>query len=101
MVARRGVQIAAGGHQGYAPLGGLYTSAPPNNPHIYGAPIEQVKNFPNHRLKTDQSATIFDVDRPPRETLYSSNTTEGSDYVPTKFVRSDYLDANKNRLTFA
>ncbi len=32
-------QIPAGGHQGYAALGGLYTQARPLNPHLYG-PVE-------------------------------------------------------------
>lgn len=48
VIPRAGLRVAAGGHQGYAPLGGLYTSAVPNNPHIYGQTSEQVKLLPNH-----------------------------------------------------
>ncbi|KAK3086631.1 hypothetical protein FSP39_021224, partial [Pinctada imbricata] len=40
--------VAAGGHQGYAALGGLYTQARPMVPHLYG-PVEfQATLIPGH-----------------------------------------------------
>ena len=36
--------MAAGGHQGYAALGGLYTQARPLVPHLYGS-VEDQKRF--------------------------------------------------------
>lgn len=38
--------VAAGGHEGYAPLGGLYTQCPPLVPHLYGTIEEQEKRRP-------------------------------------------------------
>ena len=36
----------AGGHQGYAALGGLYTQCRPLVPHLYGSVEEQWLNAP-------------------------------------------------------
>nr|QJP04097.1 lophotrochin [Phoronopsis harmeri] len=38
----------AGGHQGYAALGGLYTQARPMVPHLYGSIPEQRKTIPGY-----------------------------------------------------
>jgi hypothetical protein len=41
-----GDHVAAGGHQGYAALGGLYTQARPMVPHLYGNVADQAKLIP-------------------------------------------------------
>lgn len=38
--------MAAGGHQGYAALGGLYTQARPMVPHLYGNVADQAQLIP-------------------------------------------------------
>ena len=38
--------MAAGGHQGYAALGGLYTQSSPLLPHMYGPISEQRQKLP-------------------------------------------------------
>lgn len=43
-----GDHVAAGGHQGYAALGGLYTQARPMVPHLYGPVTDQAKLIPGH-----------------------------------------------------
>ncbi|KAK2177612.1 hypothetical protein NP493_589g01027 [Ridgeia piscesae] len=40
--------VPAGGHQGYAALGGLYIQAAPLNRHIYGDIHSQLMNLPGH-----------------------------------------------------
>ncbi|KAL8608337.1 hypothetical protein ACOMHN_042204 [Nucella lapillus] len=39
-------KIGAGGHQGYAAMGGLYTQASPLHPHLYGNLPEQTQQLP-------------------------------------------------------
>lgn len=39
-------KIGAGGHQGYAAMGGLYTQARPMHPHLYGSLQEQALHIP-------------------------------------------------------
>ena len=39
-------KIGAGGHQGYAAMGGLYTQARPLNTHLYGGLQEQALHIP-------------------------------------------------------
>ena len=41
-----GDKVAAGGHQGYAALGGLYTQARPMVPHLYGDLAAQAQQIP-------------------------------------------------------
>ena len=41
-----GDKMAAGGHQGYAALGGLYTQARPMVPHLYGDLGHQSQQIP-------------------------------------------------------
>lgn len=41
-----GEKVAAGGHQGYAALGGLYTQARPMVPHLYGDLYHQSQQIP-------------------------------------------------------
>ena len=41
-----GDKVAAGGHQGYAALGGLYTQARPMVPHLYGNLDHQTQQIP-------------------------------------------------------
>ncbi|WAR11550.1 hypothetical protein MAR_025730 [Mya arenaria] len=41
-----GEKVAAGGHQGYAALGGLYTQARPMVPHLYGDLERQAQQIP-------------------------------------------------------
>ena len=89
--------IAAGGHQGYSALGGLYTSAKPNNLHIYGNPYQQVSHLPNHRIPKE----TLPFDTIPRQTtIYTSNSSDKgpensyvkeNNYLP----RAEYLDTNK------
>lgn len=43
-----GEKVAAGGHQGYAALGGLYTQARPLVPHLYGNLEHQAMQIPGH-----------------------------------------------------
>ncbi|KAL4234433.1 hypothetical protein ACF0H5_006080 [Mactra antiquata] len=43
-----GEKVAAGGHQGYAALGGLYTQARPMVPHLYGDLYCQAQQIPGH-----------------------------------------------------
>ena len=83
---RKGIQIAAGGHQGYAPLGGLYTNAVPNNPHIYGHPLLQVNQLPHHKPPTSNS-TVPNIIQPHNNPIYKSN-------MPEKVYLSSYAKAN-------
>lgn len=102
IMPRNDLVIAAGGHQGYSALGGLYTSAKPNNLHIYGDKYEQVKHLPNHRQptqETDQkSGLLFDTNT---TTIYNKNDSNLLDirntYVESNsyLKRADYLDPNK------
>ncbi|XP_064599508.1 uncharacterized protein LOC135466039 [Liolophura sinensis] len=46
--SRVGDKMAAGGHQGYAALGGLYTQCRPLEPHLYGSLAEQESRAPGH-----------------------------------------------------
>ncbi|KAK7481698.1 hypothetical protein BaRGS_00027071 [Batillaria attramentaria] len=41
-------KIGAGGHQGYASLGGLYTQARPLHEHLYGSLADQALRMPGH-----------------------------------------------------
>eukprot|EP00745_Piridium_sociabile_P017298 TRINITY_DN26034_c0_g2_i3.p1 TRINITY_DN26034_c0_g2~~TRINITY_DN26034_c0_g2_i3.p1 ORF type:complete len:263 (-),score=47.19 TRINITY_DN26034_c0_g2_i3:290-1078(-) len=41
-------KIGAGGHQGYAAMGGLYTQARPLHPHQYGSLQQQALQIPGH-----------------------------------------------------
>jgi len=75
--SRAGFKIAAGGHQGYAPLGGLYTNAKPNNTHIYGAAKEQVRHLPNHGTGTITVAEAFEPKLP---SIYA----DAQSYAPNK-----------------
>ena len=43
--------VPAGGHQGYAALGGLYTQCRPLVPHLYGSVEEQWQHAPVSRLR--------------------------------------------------
>merc|ERR1711936_508865 len=40
--------IAAGGHQGYASLGALYSQARPMLPNLYGDVVQQTEGAPGH-----------------------------------------------------
>ncbi len=87
IVPRKGIQIAAGGHQGYAPLGTLYTNATPNNVHIYGHPLVQAQNLPNHKLAgevTDNMSGKLKY----QQSIYKSN-------IPETVELSTYAKANK------
>ncbi len=79
-------RVAAGGHQGYAPLGGLYTSAPPNNPHIYGPPSQQVAHLPNHG---DGTRKVNEAFEPKLPSIY----TDVDSYAPPK-SKTSYRDVN-------
>lgn len=99
---RNDLVIAAGGHQGYSALGGLYTSAKPNNLHIYGDKYEQVKHLPNHRQPAEdlanQKSDMFDTSA---TTIYNKNDSNLLDirntYVESNnyLKRAEYLDPNK------
>lgn len=41
-------QTPAGGHQGYAALGGLYTQSPPMAINLYGSEAQQLESRPGH-----------------------------------------------------
>lgn len=106
VVNRKGIQIAAGGHQGYAPLGGLYTNAPPNNPHIYGHPLHQVSLLPHHRApNTPTTSTAPNAAQPNNSPIYKSNLPEKV-YLSTYAKANDYptnnpyLNANKLNSAF-
>lgn len=87
VVNRKGIQIAAGGHQGYAPLGGLYTNAQPNNPHIYGHPLIQVSGLPHHKPPSASNSTNPNAAQPNNNPIYKSN-------MPEKVYLSTYAKAN-------
>ncbi len=94
IVNKQGIQIAAGGHQGYAPLGTLYTNATPNNPHIYGHPLLQTQNLPNHRIISDnvnQKANNANPKYP--SSIYKSNLPE-SVHLSTYAKANDYPAPN-------
>lgn len=99
MVSKQGIQIAAGGHQGYAPLGTLYTNAVPNNPHIYGHPLLQAQNLPNHKLSADCKKTD-EVNPKYPPSIYKSNLPENvhlSTYARANGYpgHKEYLNPNK------
>jgi len=105
VINRKGIQIAAGGHQGYAPLGGLYTNASPNNPHIYGHPLQQVSGLPHHKAP-NASSTYSSTAQSNNSPIYKSNLPErvnlstyakANDY-PTV---NPYLNSNKLNSTFS
>ncbi len=87
IVPRKGIQIAAGGHQGYAPLGTLYTNATPNNAHIYGHPLLQAQHLPNHRLASDVTNNVSANPKYP-QSIYKSN-------IPENVHLSTYGKANE------
>jgi len=99
VVSKQGIQIAAGGHQGYAPLGTLYTNAVPNNPHIYGHPLIQAQHLPNHKLSSDCKKTE-EVNPKYPASIYKSNLPENvhlSTYAKANGYpgNKEYLNANK------
>lgn len=99
IVAKKGIQVAAGGHLGYAPMGCLYTNAVPNHPHIYGPVLDQVKGLPNHRPEYDDSYSSRAY-VPAKSSIYDSNMTEKKTYLLDLNTRqfpghSDYLGPNK------
>ncbi len=96
MVSKKGIQIAAGGHQGYAPLGTLYTNAVPNNPHIYGHPLVQAQHLPNHKLKEDFD-TKTDVNPKYPSPIYKSNLPENV-HLST-YARANGYPGNKEYLS--
>lgn len=104
---RDGIQVAAGGHQGYAPLGTLYTNATPNNVHIYGHPLLQVQHLPNHLITSESFNQNTQTNINPKypSTIYKSNLPE-SVYLSTYAKANDYpsnnqyLNPNKNGSTF-
>ncbi|CAF0778986.1 unnamed protein product [Brachionus calyciflorus] len=103
VVAQKGIQVAAGGHLGYAPMGCLYTNAVPNHPHIYGPVLEQVKSLPNHRPEYDDTYSSRAY-VPTKSSIYDSNSTEKKNYLldtNTKLYQghSDYLGPNKLKTT--
>lgn len=102
IVARKGVQIAAGGHQGYSPLGNLYTTAPPNYNLFYGDSIKQVEHFPNHHLvdSTDKSTSEGGPGRANSKQangMYSSNNPDYHDKQRNANYqsRNEYLNPYK------
>lgn len=106
VVNKQGIQIAAGGHQGYAPLGTLYTNAVPNNPHIYGHPLLQAQHLPNHNLMSNNVNQKSNSSNPKYpSSIYKSNLPENvhlstygkaNDYPQN----SPYLNANKIGSTY-
>lgn len=106
VVNKKGIQIAAGGHQGYAPLGTLYTNATPNNPHIYGHPLLQVQHLPNHNLPSDNVNQKSNAANPKYpSSIYKSNLPENvvlSTYAKANnYPQGDqYLNPDKNGSTF-
>jgi hypothetical protein len=84
-VSRKGIVLAAGGHQGYSPLGALYTNAPPNNPHIYGVTLNQVRNLPNH------CASFLTND----SRVYVSNASDDGFIKQENKTKKEYLDPYK------
>lgn len=73
--------MAAGGHQGYAALGGLYTQARPMVPHLYGNVADQAQLIPvsyAHKLLNSiltyiqcytQRSTVFPFQNPVKEEI--------------------------------
>ena len=51
--------VPAGGHQGYAALGGLYTQAAPLNRHIYGDIESQMMNQPVSSIVITQNVMFL------------------------------------------
>jgi hypothetical protein len=81
---------------GYAPLGSLYTSSPPNNNHFYGTSIQQVENFPNHSLKYEQKFDQGEGVNPTLASIYLSNNPNYHAKSETNFSgRSEYLSSYK------
>lgn len=108
IVPKKGLQIAAGGHLGYAPCGALYTNAPPNHSHMYGSVIDQIQNLPNHRLGSDHSiqaaATNNFIQLPIYQNNLSENTVHCVDNKPRSHdfdQRREYLNPDKLRSTYA
>ncbi|KAK6185034.1 hypothetical protein SNE40_007359 [Patella caerulea] len=68
----RSEKLAAGGHQGYAALGGLFTQARPLQPHLYG-PVEfqvammkdKSKGRIPERAKSDYMNSTYSTSHPP------------------------------------
>jgi hypothetical protein len=55
-------KIAAGGHQGYAPCGGLFTQSKPLDPHVYGSVPEQMQQLPGRgAIKLPETCTVGQV----------------------------------------
>jgi hypothetical protein len=52
----------------------LYTSAPPNNNHVYGPSIEQVQHLPNHKIRVAQTETLGFG--PFKSSIYNSNLSD-------------------------
>lgn len=104
VVAKKGVQIAAGGHLGYGALGSLYTNAPPNLTHIYGPIMDQVYHLPNHRLPENVKDTTKSF-VPSKSSIYTSNMSElPASYATTnttnKLGRDEYLETNKVKFAY-
>ncbi|ESO81925.1 hypothetical protein LOTGIDRAFT_237224 [Lottia gigantea] len=73
----RSVKLAAGGHQGYAALGGLFTQARPLHPHLYG-PIEI-----QARMMEDKSKGLI----PARARSDYMNSTYATSHPPMPYIR--------------
>ena len=108
IVPKRGLQIAAGGHLGYAPCGALYTNAPPNHTHMYGPVMNQVQHLPNHRqpvYSNEADATRNFV--PAKSSMYQSNLSENTVHCVDNHSRGyldqrgEYLNPDKIRSTYA
>lgn len=101
VVHKKGIQIAAGGHQGYAPLGTLYTNATPNNPHIYGHPLLQAQHLPNHHLASDVNQKSNPANPKYPASIYKSNIPEHV-HLSTYAMANDYPEhkpyLNPNKL---
>lgn len=87
-------------------MGCLYTNAAPNDSHIYGPIIDQVRSLPNHRadIDDDYSSKSYVPVRSTR--IYNSNLSENlnKSYETNPNMYSghkEYLDPNKIRSTYA
>ncbi len=107
---KRGLQVAAGGHLGYAPCGALYTNAPPNMPHMYGPIANQIKKLPNHQLpvySNEAGATKNFLPASNNGSIYANNLSENTVYSVDNNSRgaldrrSEYLNPDKIRSTYA
>lgn len=98
VVAKKGIQVAAGGHLGYAPMGCLYTNAVPNHPHTYGPVLDQIRSLPNHRPEYDDTYSNRAF-VPTKSSIYDSNMSETKKYlldINTQFYpgHNTYLGSN-------